>query len=209
MVVVAVAALALVITAWSARSPGSAAPGVQPVLASSFEGPSPWGFQTAVGDLATTDRWWHEGGDSLLASATAGTPAYVVSPLPPLAALWGRFWLRVQRRPDAGATVVMALTGGSAGMFLKLQADGRLALVQQGGAVLGRSAAPLVPGRPYLIAWTWPRAFVRLVSVSGIELARLGGSRETGAATTFKLGIADRTPTPRAVEIDSVEVWPG
>ena len=66
--------------------------------------------------------------------ATANVPAYVTSPLP-AKAIWGRFWLRVQHRPQAGATVVMAVTGDGAGMFLKLQADGRLALVLGGGVV--------------------------------------------------------------------------
>jgi hypothetical protein len=208
-IVVAVAALAVAITVWSTRAPGVAETGVRPVLATSFEGPSPWGFGSTVGDVTTTARWSHTGRRSLLATATVGAPAYVSASLPALSMLWGRFWLRVQHRPASGATVVMAVTGTQAGMFLKLQADGRLALVARGGAVIGRSAAPLASGRWYLIGWTWPRPLVRVTSPAGIELARLAGARQTGAARTLKLGLADRTASRRAVEIDSVEVWPG
>ena len=208
-IVVGVAAVAVAITVWSTRAPGAAETGVHPVLASSFEGPSPWGFGSTAGDLTTTDRWSHTGSHSLLATAVAGSPAYVSASLPAITSFWGRFWLRVQHRPDTGATVVMAVTGTQAGMFLKLQADGRLALVARGGAVIGRSPAPLISGRSYLIGWTWPRTLVRVTSPAGIELARLAGARQTGAARTLKLGFADRAASRRAVEIDSVEVWPG
>lgn len=207
-VVLGVAAVALVITAWSTRPQESLSPGVRPLLASSFEGPPAWGFQSAVGTVATTDRWSHIGTRSLFANAVGSSPAYVTSSLPGKA-LWGRFWLRVQHRPAAGATVVMAVTGDGSGMFLKLQADGRVALVLGGGQVAGRSAAPLAPGVPYLIGWTWPKPMVKLVSEHGLPLARLWGPAQSAAATRLKLGIADRNPTRRAVEIDSVEVWPG
>lgn len=206
--VVGVAAVALVITAWSTRPQGSLSPGVRPLLASSFEGPPTWGFQSAVGTVTTTDLWSHIGERSLLAGAGASVPAYVTSPLA-AKAIWGRFWLRVQHRPQTGATVVMAVTGGGAGMFLKLQADGRVALVLGGGVVAGRSAAPLAPGVPYLVGWTWPKPVVKLVSEHGLQLARLSGPMQSAPATRLKLGIADRNPTRRAVEVDSVEVWPG
>ena len=152
VVAVGVAAVAVAITVWSTRTQGVAETGLRPVVASSFEGRSPWGFDSTTGSVTTTTRWSHTGRRSLLATATAGVPAYVSANLPATTAIWGRFWLRVQHRPDSGATVVMAVTGTHAGMFLKLQADGRLALVALGGTVIGRSAAaagvrPAVPDR--------------------------------------------------------------
>ena len=74
-VVLGVAAVALVITAWSTRPQESLSPGVRPLLASSFEGPPTWGFQSAVGTVATTDRWSHIGGARCL-------PALVETRLP-------------------------------------------------------------------------------------------------------------------------------
>ena len=209
VVAVGVAAVAVAITVWSTRTQGVAETGLRPVVASSFEGRSPWGFDSTTGSVTTTTRWSHTGRRSLLATATAGVPAYVSANLPATTAIWGRFWLRVQHRPDSGATVVMAVTGTHAGMFLKLQADGRLALVALGGTVIGRSAAALVSGRPYLIGWAWPHSLVRVTASTGIALARFAGPRMAGAARTLKLGVADRAASRRAVEIDSVEVWPG
>jgi hypothetical protein len=201
-------AFALVITAWSTRPHNPSGRGLRPLLASSFDGPAPWGFSTVTGTAHTTTAWSHGGDRSLDASAQPGDPAYVRAQLHPRGPVWGRFWLRVAHRPSAGATVVMAVTGPASGIYLKLQADGRLALVAQGGTVLGRTGAALRSGSWYLIGWTWPDPLVRVVSESGIELARLTGAPQSGDATTLKLGIADRLAQRRAVGIDSVEVWP-
>ena len=118
-----------------------------------LRGPSPWGFRLdRWGASTTTDSLEPYRPAVAAGDCDGGGAGLRVVAAARVTAMWGRFWLRVQHRPEAGATVVMAVTGS--GSRNVSEAPGRRpagagAARRRGDRSFGRAtgARPAVPDR--------------------------------------------------------------